>query len=133
MRPMKVTKRIYQASELFTSTLDCPEQRLFAAVLSQAVHDATCGHVSKIEKESAEAFLLSRSEHFKIICELAGWVPEYVYDRARRYFQKQRMLRDNGWNVDVSMKKKRKSKYKGLTGNAYYAEKRKMLEANKLY
>ena len=134
MRHLKVTKRVYQASELFTSTLDCPEQRLFAAVLSQAVHDATCGHVSKLEKESAEAFLLSRSEHFKIICELAGWVPEYVYDKARRYFQRQKVLRDNGWNVDVSMKKKTgKSKYKGLTGNAYYAAKRKIHEANKLH
>ena len=133
MRHLKVTKRIYQADQLFASTLDCPEQRLFVAVLSQAVHDATCGHVSKLEKEAAEAFLLSRSEHFKIICELAGWVPEYVYDKARRYFQKQRMLRDNGWNVDVSMKKKRKSKYKGLTENAYYAAKRKIHEADKLH
>ena len=127
MRHLKVTKRIYQADQLFASTLDCPEQRLFVAVLSQAVHDATCGHVSKLEKEAAEAFLLSRSEHFKIICELAGWVPEYVYDKSRRYFQKQKMLCDNGGNVDVSMKKKRKSKYKGLTGNAYYAAKRNEL------
>ena len=75
MRHLKVTKRIYQADQLFASTLDCPEQRLFVAVLSQAVHDATCGHVSKLEKEAAEAFLLSRSEHLKLFVNSQAGFP----------------------------------------------------------
>ncbi len=36
--------------------IDCPEKRLFIAILSQAVHDAFSTHVPKLEKEAARSF-----------------------------------------------------------------------------
>ena len=100
-----------------------PERRLFIAVLSQAVHDAFSGHVPKLEKQQARSWLTNNSKDFKNICEHAGRSAQYVSEKIRK-----KILKANGWNVDVSMRttppRIRKRKQKHLTGNAYYAAKR---------
>ena len=78
---------------------DCPEKRLFVAVLSQAVHDAFSAHVPSLEKRAARSFLTGNSEDFKSICELAGRDSRYVKERIRK-----KVLRENGWNVDVKIR-----------------------------
>ena len=101
----------------------CAEERLFVAVLSQAVHDAFSVHVPGMERRQAQAWLMSNSRDFRDICEYAGRDSNYVLKKVRR-----RILKENGWNVDTSFKikskHKKQSKYKGPTGNAYYAAKR---------
>ena len=103
-----------------------PEQRLFIAVLSQAVHDAFANHVPPYERSQAQAWLMSNNHDFKIICECAGKDSSYVLEKIRK-----RILKDNGWNVNLSMRvssprRRRRMKNinkKHLTGNAYYAAK----------
>jgi len=104
-----------------------PEEKLFVAVLSQAVHDVFSTHVQKFEREAAVAFFMNKSKRFRDICELAGREPQYVYEKIRK-----RILQGRGWNLDESMRKtyrtrvnrkRKKSKKKHLTGNAYYAAK----------
>ena len=104
-----------------------PEEKLFVAVLSQAVHDVFSTHVQKFEREAAIAFFLNKSKRFRDICELAGREPQYVYEKIRK-----RILQGRGWNLDESMRKtyrtrvnrkRKKYKKKHLTGNAYYAAK----------
>ena len=103
--------------------IDCPEKRLFIAILSQAVHDAFSDHVPDLEKQAARNFLTSNSRDFRLICEMAGRDSNYVKERIRK-----KVLRENGWNVDISMRttppRIRKYKQRHLTGNAYYAAKR---------
>ena len=100
-----------------------PERRLFIAVLSQAVHDAFSSHVPKLEKQQARSWLTGNGKDFKNICEHAGRSAQYVFEKIRK-----KILKANGWNVDVSMRttppRIRKYKQKHLTGNAYYAAKR---------
>ena len=102
-----------------------PEERLFIAVLSQAVHDAFSTHVGRLERDAARAFFMNKSGRFEKICELAGREPQYVHDKVRK-----RILKANGWNLDESLRKiyrtrvgRKKRKKKHLTGNAYYAAK----------
>ena len=104
-----------------------PEEKLFIAVLSQAVHDVFSTHVQKFEREAAIAFFMNKSKRFRDICELAGREPQYVYEKIRK-----RILQGKGWNLDESMRKtyrtrvnrkRKKYKKKHLTGNAYYAAK----------
>ncbi len=121
-----MTKFINSTDIYTTDKSNCPEKRLFVAVLSQAVHDAFSDHVGAIEKRAARGFLKSDSEDFKLICELAGRNSDYVKEKIRI-----RVLRENGWNVDISLRpqprRRRKMKEinkKHLTGNAYYAAKR---------
>ena len=107
-----------------------PEERLFIAVLSQAVHDAFSTHVGRLERDAARAFFMNKGKRFRDICELAGREPRYVHEKVRS-----KILKANGWNMDESMhkmyrqssvRKKRGSyKKKHLTGNAYYAAKEK--------
>ena len=121
-----MTKFINSTDIYTTDKSNCPEKRLFVAVLSQAVHDAFSDHVGAIEKRAARGFLKSDSEDFKLICELAGRNSDYVKEKIRI-----RVLRENGSNVDISLRpqprRRRKMKEinkKHLTGNAYYAAKR---------
>ena len=108
------------------SDLGSPEQRLFIAVLSQAVHDAFANHVPPYERSQAQAWLMSNNHDFKIICECAGKDSSYVLEKIRK-----RILEKNGWNVNLSMRvssprRRRQMKNinkKHLTGNAYYAAK----------
>ena len=63
--------RFIKSSSTYTSDrADGPERRLFIAVLSQAVHDAFSIHVSSLEKQKAQNWLMSNSRDFKEICEL---------------------------------------------------------------
>ena len=104
--------------------IDCPEKRLFIAILSQAVHDAFASHVPRLEKEAARNFLTRNSSDFRHICEMAGRDAAYVKERIRK-----QVLREKGWNVDLSLRTQprriRKHKQKHLTGNAYYAAKKR--------
>jgi hypothetical protein len=101
-----------------------PEEKLFVAVLSQAVHDVFSTHVQKYDRDAAIAFFMNRGQRFRDICELAGREPQYVYEKIRK-----RILQGKGWNLEESMRRTRvsrkRSKYKKkhLTGNAYYAAK----------
>ena len=121
--------RFVKASAVYSSDkIDCPERKLFVAVLSQAIHDAFSSHVPKLEKRQAQAWLIGNSEDFRIICENAGRDSRYVITRIRR-----KILKANGWNVDISFRttpprRRRQMKNinkKHLTGNAYYAAKAK--------
>ena len=122
--------RFIKATSIYLSDkIDCPEKRLFIAVLSQAVHDAFSAHVPSLEKRAARSFLTSNSEDFKSICELAGRDSNYVREKIRK-----KVLRENGWNVDVAIRissprrRKQMAAYRKrsnkLTGNAYYAAKK---------
>ena len=118
--------RFVKASAAYSSDkIDCPEKRLFIAVLSQAVHDAFANHVPRHEKQQAQAWLLGNSQDFRIICENAGRDSKYVITRIRR-----KILQPSGWDVDLSLRtqprRRRQMKNinkKHLTGNAYYAAK----------
>ena len=104
-----------------------PEERLFIAVLSQAVHDAFSTHVGRLERNAARAFFMNKGKRFRDICELAGREPQYVHEKVRS-----KILQANGWNMDESLRKtyrqrltkgKKQGPKKHLTGNAYYAAK----------
>ncbi len=84
-----------------------PETKLFTAVLSQAVHDAFSSHVDKLSKQAARNFLISNNENLQTICEMAGRNSQYVSEKIRK-----KILRENGWNVDVTVDGRRKS-YRG--------------------
>ena len=123
-----------------------PEKDLWVAVLCRAVLDACKGppkldmsryanHSHKnqytFDRDQARHFFLEGGAHFIEVCEMAGRNPMYVREKARKL-----ILRSNGWNVDVpitshyrqgpkrGIKKYRK---KHLTGNSYYAAKKKNL------
>ena len=116
-----------------------PEKDLWIAVLCRAVLGACKGPPSlnmkvpanvthrnlyNFNHEQARHFFLEGGPHFRHICEMAGRNPAYVQARIRKI-----LLRKYVWNVDVSMSvpstyRKRK-KQKGLTGNSYYAARRK--------
>ena len=117
-----------KSSAIYASDkIDCPEKRLFIAILSQAIHDAFSGNVTGLERQAARNFLTSNSDNFKFICELAGRDSKYVREKIHK-----KVLRDKGWNVDVKIrissprrrKQMRNINKKHLTGNAYYASKR---------
>ena len=116
-----------------------PERDLWVAVLGRALLDAfreapklnlnlpvnrTHGMYYRYNRDQARHFFLEGGDHFKEVCEMAGRNPQYVKEKVRKL-----ILRANGWNVDVpisltSTYRKRK-KQKGLTGNSYYAARRK--------
>ena len=64
-----------------------PEEKLFGAVLSQAVHDVFSSHVGKLDKQQARDFLTHNTWHFKMICELAGRNPDYVIRKMKKRMQ----------------------------------------------
>ena len=64
-----------------------PEERLFGAVLSQAVHDVFSDHVTRLDKQQAREFLTQNTWHFKMICELAGRDPNYVTRKMKKRMQ----------------------------------------------
>ena len=120
--------RFIKSSAVYASDkMDGPEKRLFIAILSQAVHDAFADHVPRLEKQAARNFLTSNSPDFRHICEMAGRNHAYVREKIRK-----KVLRDNGWNVDVKVRitsprrkiQMKKTNKKHLTGNAYYAAKK---------
>ena len=70
-----------------------PEQKLFVAVLTQAVHDAF-KTADKLDKDSARSWLLGNSKDFRNICEFAGRDPAYVRERI-----KNKVLKEKGWRI----------------------------------
>ena len=125
--------------------VDLPEKSLWVAVLCRAALDAFRGpprldmsrksnashkNLYNFNRDQAHHFFLNGGKHFNEVCEMAGRNPMYVQEKARKL-----ILKSNGWNVDVpitshyrSRKRNRKRgpyKKKHLTGNAYYAAKRK--------
>jgi len=70
-----------------------PEQKLFVAVLTQAVHDAF-KTADKLDKDSARSWLLGNSRDFRHICEFAGRDPAYVRERI-----KNKVLKEKGWRI----------------------------------
>ena len=126
--------RFVKSSSTYTSDhMDGPERRLFIAVLSQAIHDAFSEHVPTFEKERARTWLMSNSKDFRDICELSGRNHRYVFEKIRK-----KILRANGWNVDISMRvssPRRRNQMKRinknhLTGNSYYAAKKEQRTAS---
>jgi hypothetical protein len=107
---------------------DSPEKRLFVAVLSQAAHDCFSIHVERHDKEQAKHFFLTDHFHFDLICELADRNPLYVKDKMRKkIIMNIDLPKMNGLKGYRRDQKKYKRK-KCLTGNAYYAAKRKREE-----
>ena len=116
-----------------------PERELWIAVLGRALLDAfreppnlnlkfqmnrTHDMYYKYNRDQARHFFLSGGEYFREVCEMAGRDPTYVTEKVRKL-----VLRANGWNVDIPIsfpsKYRKRKKSKGLTGNSYYAAKRK--------
>ena len=116
-----------------------PERDLWVAVLGRALLDAfreppnlnlnlcmnkTHDMYYKYNRDQARYFFLEGGDYFKEVCEMAGRNPQYVKEKVRKL-----ILRANGWNVDTPIsfpsKYRKRKKQKGLTGNAYYAAKRK--------
>jgi len=121
-----------------------PERDLWVAVLGRALLDAfgeppklnlslrmnaTHGMYYKYNRDQARHFFLKGGDYFTEVCEMAGRNAIYVKEKVRKL-----ILRANGWNVDVPMSfpsKYRsrstgnKKKQKSLTGNSYYAEKKR--------
>ena len=131
----------------YEGTATMPERDLWTAVLTRAALDAFRGppnldmsrranisHKNHYDynKDQARHFFLDGGFHFNEVCEMAGRNPKYVREKARKI-----ILRSNGWNVDVPITshyrqgpkkgRKRGPKKKHLTGNSYYAAKKKNL------
>ena len=126
--------------------VDLPEKSLWIAVLCRAALDAFKGppqldmsrkaNISHknhytFDRDQARHFFLEGGAHFRDICEMAGRNPQYVKEKATKL-----LLRQNGWNVDVPItshyrqgpkRERKKYRKKHLTGNAYYAAKKKNL------
>ena len=80
-----MTKNFIQSTNQFNyDQIDCPERRLFVAILSQAVHDAFVGHATGLEMQAARNFLTSNSPDFQHICEMAGRNHAYVREKIRK-------------------------------------------------
>ena len=91
------------AVDSFEETVGLPERDLFIAVLARAALDAfgrstrrALNKYQKLDADDAINFLTQGGAHFNKICEAAGRDPVYVRERIRK-----RLLRNNGWNVDV--------------------------------
>ncbi len=126
--------------------VDLPEKSLWVAVLCRAALDAFKGppqldmsrkantshkNLYNFNRDQARHFFLEGGYHFDEICEMAGRNPMYVKEKARKL-----ILRLNGWNVDVPItshyrqgpkRERKKYRTKHLTGNSYYAAKKKNL------
>ena len=123
-----------------------PEEYLWVCVLSKAAHDAI--YTSDwLEARKAIAWFKSKSKDFREVCELAGLNHEYVYCRmlkpisnrenhmayvrtGNRYYIKDNIGLPRGGKVYHShyrtgIKRGPYKKKKHLSGNSYYAAKRK--------
>ena len=102
---------------------ECPEKKLFIAVLSQAAHDCFSTHVEKSDKEQARHFFMTDHFHFDLICELADRNPIYVKDKMRNKILLNLTIPDINRLKGYRRDKKKYRRKKHLTGNAYYAAK----------
>ena len=123
-----------------------PEQYLWISVLSKAAHDAVFTSDWR-ESKSAIAWFKGGGKDFKSVCEMAGFDPAYVFERIKQSLQQREdhmeaVKTGNRMYVkDSPFFPKRKKIYhshyrdgskrgpykkkKHLTGNSYYAAKRK--------
>ncbi|MBF0146754.1 MAG: hypothetical protein HQL84_11730 [Magnetococcales bacterium] len=70
--------------ESFTQNLSVtPEQKLWIAVLETAVEDALT-HKDPDEKEAARKWFREGGSHFKFVCDLADFDPDYVRKQVMR-------------------------------------------------
>lgn len=60
-----------------------PEQKLWIAVLETAVEDALA-HKDPDEKEAARNWFREGGTHFKFVCDLADFDPDYVRKQVMR-------------------------------------------------
>jgi len=116
-----------------------PERELWVAVLGRALLDAfqdppnlnlklrmnkTHNMYFKYNRDQARHFFLEGGDYFTEVCEMAGRNAIYVKEKVRKL-----ILKANGWNVDTPIsfptKYRKRKKQKGLTGNSYYAAKKK--------
>ena len=121
-----------------------PERDLWKAVLGRALLDAfrdspklnlnlemnkTHGMYFKYNRDQARHFFLEGGDYFREVCEMAGRNPLYVREKVRKL-----ILKANGWNVDVPIsftsKYRKRKKQNGLTGNSYYAARKKEKTSN---
>ena len=107
---------------------ECPEKKLFIAVLSQAAHDCFSTHVEKSDKEQARHFFMTDHFHFDLICELADRNPLYVKDKMRKKIILNIDLPNMNGLKGYRRDQKKYKRKQCLTGNAYYADKRKREE-----
>ena len=131
-----------------------PEQDLWTSVLSKAAHDAIYSSDWLESRKAITWFKANRSD-FKEVCKMAGRDPDYVYQRiiklllereahmewtktGQHYYVKNNQGLPRGGKVfhthyrgsrlhykPHSPRGPYKKKKKHLTGNAYYAAKRK--------
>ena len=73
-----------------------PEEKLFTAILSQAVRDAVSTHVDPFDRRAAQHFLTDNQQPFRVICEGAGRDPEYIRRKV-----KETTSTEKGWNIKV--------------------------------
>ncbi|MBF0108552.1 MAG: hypothetical protein HQL76_05200 [Magnetococcales bacterium] len=70
--------------ESFTQSASLsPEQKLWIAVLETAVEDALT-HKDPDEKEAARKWFREGGSHFRFVCDLADFDPEYVRKQVMR-------------------------------------------------
>ena len=119
-----------------------PEEYLWVCVLSKAAHDAI--YTSDwLEARKAIAWFRSNNKEFKEVCQYAGFNPDYVADKMERPLNEREQhmecvrsgvrlyvkgKRPTIYHSHYRLGKKRgkyKKKKKHLTGNSYYAAKRK--------
>ena len=79
-----MTRFIKSTSIYVGDRLDCPEKRLFVAVLSQAIHDVFSKHVEKRDREQAIHFLTKDSFNLRTVCEIAGRNHVYVIEKINK-------------------------------------------------
>jgi hypothetical protein len=79
-----------------------PEQRLWKAVLAQAMYDLLSDNID-IEEDGhrmlAECWVSTKHKDFVDVCRNAGFDPNYVYDKAHQLL-KTKKLKKSGivWN-----------------------------------
>jgi len=73
-----------------------PEEKLFTAILSQAVRDAVSTHVDPFDRRAAQHFLTHNNQTFRVICEGAGRDPEYIMRKVQECTSTEK-----GWNIKI--------------------------------
>lgn len=62
-----------------------PEQKLFQSVIIKALDDATlvdpASQEDRAEKRAADAWIRRAGKHFRFICSLAGFDPDFISEQ----------------------------------------------------
>ena len=71
-----------------------PEQRLWKAILAQAVYDALFKReiTKKGERRDARDWFLFKTKSFYETCRNAGFDPNYVYEKMKKKILNQKMI-----------------------------------------